>query len=158
MEQGEVRPGIDVTSDVCSPVRASLGSKIDLKKVREKVLFGHDRINRELAGHAKVPFRVGIVADQYVYGGCKLLSSPHRFPVGELTSCAWNPALQKRVCQGYIKPEFAVAGTQVLVNVPSAVPEAIDVRFKKRIAKQGAFQNVFRKLVGAKVIQFPIQT
>jgi glycine cleavage system aminomethyltransferase T len=99
---------------------------------------------------------VGLVASKYIYGGCRILSAPHRHPIGEVTSCAWSPLLQRRVCQALIKPEFAVSDNPVLVTVPQEVPESIDARFKRRITKQGSLQNVFRKLVPARVVSFPL--
>ena len=153
MEQGVPRCETDLPTT--TPVRASLGWTVDMSKVRDKLFFGHERIASELAKGVNHR-RVGLVASKYVYGGCRVLSAPHRYPIGEVTSCAWSPILRKRVCQAYIKPEYVVDGNAVLINVPNEVPDTIDVAFKKRITKQGAMQNVFRKLVSGKIISFPI--
>lgn len=155
MEKGLPRPEIDVPSATSSPVKASLTWLVDQRKVRETVLFGHERISRELQ-RGVTHKRVGIVANTYVYAGCKIMSAPHRYVVGEITSCAWSPALGKRVCQAYVKPEYAAEGNPLLVNRPMAVPDSLNFRFKRRIVKQGAMQNVFRKLVEARVVTFPL--
>jgi glycine cleavage system aminomethyltransferase T len=155
MEQGVPRPQVDVPPASSSPLKAGMLWAVDQKKVRERVMFGHDRISQELLKGTSHR-RVGLVSEKYVYGGCKLLSAPHRHPIGEITSCAWNPILKKRVCQAYVKPEYAVSGNPLLVNVPLAVPESLNFRFKRRIARQGALQNVFRKLVNARIVAFPI--
>jgi glycine cleavage system aminomethyltransferase T len=157
MERGLPRPEIDIPSSNCSPVKASLTSLVDQRKIRESVLFGHDRISNELL-RGTTHRRVAIVSDQYVYGGCKILSAPHRHVVGEVTSCAWSPTLKKRVCQAYVKPEYAVSNNPLLVNLPQAVPETLSYRFKRRIVRQGAHQNVFRKLIPAKVVSFPLES
>jgi hypothetical protein len=155
MERGTPRPEIDIPSATSSPVRTSLLWSVDQKKVREQTLFGHERISKELL-RGTTHARIGLVANKYIYGGCKLLSSPHRHPIGEVTSCTWSPLLNKRVCQAYVKPEYAVKGNPVVVNVPLSVPESISPRFRRRIVKQGALQNVFRKLVSAEIVSFPI--
>ena len=149
-EAGFPRSGIDVKSTE-SPIKASLSALVDVGKVRSKIVFGHERISNELLKGAPVR-RVGLVASKYVHAGCKVLSSPHRFPIGEITSCAWSPKRGKRMCQAYIKSEYLAPGTQVLVNVPMEVPETVDWRFRKRIEKQRGLQNVFRKLVDAEIV------
>lgn len=156
MEQGLPRSGIDIPPASTSPIRASLSHSVDQQKVREKCLFGHERISSELLRGVSHR-RVALVASKYVYSGCRILSSPHRYPVGEVTSCAWSPILNQRVCQAYVKPEYAREGNPVLVNLPHSVPDNLDYRFKKRITKQGNLQNVFRKLVNAKIVSFPIK-
>ena len=150
METGTVRTDLDCPSVSTSPVKASLTHMVDQKKVREKILFGHERISSDLLKGTSHK-RVLIVASSYVYGGCKILSSPHRHVIGETTSCAWNPELKRRVCQAYIKTEYAVPENPILVNVPLAIPERIEYRFKRRIVRQGAFRTVFRKLIPALV-------
>lgn len=150
MEAGAVRPDTDCPSASCSPIKASLAHLVDQKKVREKLLFGHERISADLLKGTSHK-RVLIIASQYVYGGCKILSAPHRHVVGETTSCSWNPELKKRVCQAYVKPEFAAPNNPLFVNVPFAIPERIEYRFKRRIVRQGAFRSSFRKLVPALV-------
>ena len=156
MEQGLPRSGIDIPPASTSPIRASLSHTVDQQKVREKCLFGHERISSELLRGVSHR-RVALVASKYVYSGCRILSSPHRYPVGEITSCAWSPILNQRVCQAYVKPEYAREGNPVLVNLPHSVPDNLDYRFKKRITKQGNLQNVFRKLLNAKIVSFPIE-
>jgi glycine cleavage system aminomethyltransferase T len=155
METGLPRPEIDIPASVTTPVKASLTCLVDQRKVRESVLFGHDKITKELLKGTSHR-RVGIVSDRYVYGGCKVLSAPHRQVIGEITSCAWSPWLKKRICQAYVKPEYAVSENPILVNVPLQVPETLSYRFKRRITRQGALQNVFRKLIPARVVSFPI--
>jgi hypothetical protein len=156
MESGEPRTGIDIPPTSTTPVRGSLSHLVDQRKVREKILFGHERISKELLRGVNHR-RVGIVASRYVYGGCRILSSPHRFVIGELTSCTWSPILKKRICQGYIKPEFAVSQTPILVNVPDEIPDNVDKKFARRIVKQGPMQNVFRHLVPAIVVELPFE-
>jgi glycine cleavage system aminomethyltransferase T len=153
METGTVRPDVDCPSASTSPVKASLAHLVDQKKVREQILFGHQRISAELLRGCSHK-RVALVASKYVYGGCKILSAPHRHVIGETTSCAWNVKLKKRVCQAYVKAEFAVAGNAVFVNLPLEVPESLEHRFKRRIVRQGAFRTVFRKLVPANIVSF----
>ena len=150
MQAGAVRPDTDCPSASCSPIKASLAHLVDQKKVREKLLFGHERISADLLKGTSHK-RILLIASKYVYGGCKILSAPHRHVVGETTSCAWNPELKKRVCQAYVKPEFAVPNNPLFVNVPFAIPERIEYRFKRRIVRQGAFRSSFRKLVPALV-------
>jgi glycine cleavage system aminomethyltransferase T len=149
MEQGIPRAGVDIPVGKHSPVRAGLEQWIDMKKVREKILFGHVRIAKELLGGTTGFKRIQLVSSKYVYGGCRILSAPQRFPIGEITSCAWIPELKARVCHAQIKAEYAVPGTQVLVNIPNLIPEKINPKFKKRIVKQGNLQSVFRNLVVA---------
>ena len=156
MENGVPRPDIDIPSSTSSPIKASLACLVDQRKVRENILFGHDRISSELL-RGTTHRRVGIVSTKYIYGGCKILSTPHRHVIGEISSCAWSPLLNKRVCQAYVKPEYAVASNPVVVNVPLSVPESLSYRFKRRIVRQGALQNVFRKLCPAHVASFPIE-
>ena len=116
MERGEPRPGVDVTS-LLTPVSASLVSTIDQSKMRLHTLFGWKRLFSLLA---KGPTyrRVGVVLDRYAHAGCRILSCPDRRPIGEVTSCAWNPTINKRVCQVYVKPEYAKEGRIVTIDVP----------------------------------------
>lgn len=155
MERGEPRSGIDIPASQTSPIKASLSHLVDNEKVRQHIVFGHDRLSKEQLKNVSHR-RVGLVASKYVYGGCRILSAPHRHPIGEITSCAWSPVANARVCQAMIKPEFAVDGNPVIVTVPLAVPDTIDVSFQKRIVKQGSLQNVFRKLISAQVVSFPL--
>ena len=155
MESGDTRPGIDIPAS-STPVCASLSHLVDQRKVREKILFGHERIAKELLKQPSYK-RVGIVASKYTYAGCRILSAPHRFPIGEITSCTWSPTLNKRVCQAYVKPDFAIERNPVLINLPHEIPDSIDYRFRRRIVKQGNLQSVFRRLIPGTVIKFPIE-
>ena len=156
MESGDIRPGSDIPP-LTTPIAASLRHLVDQRKVREKILFGHERIAKELLKEPPHK-RVGLVASKYVYAGCRILSAPHRAPIGEITSCAWSPVLKKRVCQAYIKPEFAIEHNPVLINIPHEIPESIEYRFRRRIVKQGNLQSVFRRLIPATVVGFPISS
>ena len=156
MESGDIRPGSDIPPST-TPIAASLRHLVDQRKVREKILFGHERIAKELLKEPPHK-RVGLVASKYIYAGCRILSAPHRAPIGEITSCAWSPVLKKRVCQAYIKPEFAIEHNPVLINIPHEIPESIEYRFRRRIVKQGNLQSVFRRLIPATVVGFPISS
>ena len=148
MEAGRPRPDLDIAG---SPITASLAWTLDQSKVREKFLFGHERIAREIIRGPKTK-RVRIIAESYVYGGCAILSAPHRFPIGRVTSCTWSPERGKRMCQAIIKTEYCVENTSIFVNVPHAPPDTLEFRFRRRIAKQGNLQTVFRNLIPANVI------
>merc|ERR1719409_1706112 len=99
MEAGLPRTGADIPAGVVSPIRASLAWTLDQGKMRNHLMFGYERLFFQLA---KGPAfrRVGLVVGGPAHAGCRLLSNPHRQPIGQLTSTAWSPALQSRIAMG----------------------------------------------------------
>ena len=87
-------------------MRASLAWTLDQKKMRHHLLFGWKTLFAELA-QGPVVKRVGVVLPQGGHAGCRVLSNPERRPIGEISSTAWSPALQRRIGMAYVKPEFA---------------------------------------------------
>jgi glycine cleavage system aminomethyltransferase T len=155
MERGFPRPGVDVTS-LTTPVKGALIWTLDQEKLRDRKLFGWKQISGQLA---KAPShrRVGFVADEYVHAGCRIVSSPHRRLIGEVTSCAWSPILKKRLCQGFIKPEYAKLGKDFFVSVPFDLPEDITKDVRARFLRQGMQRRKFRRLVTCRVVAFPVE-
>jgi glycine cleavage system aminomethyltransferase T len=154
MEEGLPRSGIDTNSRL-SPVKASLVFSIDQEKLRKKLLLGH----KELLGQlAKPPSqkRVGVVLSSYAHAGCSILSAPERRMIGVLTSCAWSPALKKRVCQGYVKPEYAKCQKPVFISVPLDLPGNLTKTETERFERQGIKRGKFRKLVASYISPFPV--
>ena len=80
------------------------------------LMFGWQKLFFQLA---KGPAfrRVGLLLDGPGHAGCRLLSNPHRQPVGVITSSSWSPALGCRVAQAYVKPEYAKANKHVFLGM-----------------------------------------
>ncbi|KAF4694706.1 hypothetical protein FOZ60_007221 [Perkinsus olseni] len=152
-EAGLPRPGVDVTP-LTSPIRASLAWTIDQYKLRLHTMFGWKQIFAQLGGGPRF-VRTGIILQSYAHAGCRLLSTPHRRPVGEITSCTWSPELKARICQAYIKPEFSKPGRNLLVSVPYNLPDGMKYSKKKRLLSQGVFRGQYRRLTAARVYGLP---
>ncbi|KAF4705681.1 hypothetical protein FOZ62_012922 [Perkinsus olseni] len=152
-EAGLPRPGVDVTP-LTSPIRASLAWTIDQFKLRLHTMFGWKQIFAQLGGGPRF-VRTGIILQSYAHAGCRLLSTPHRRPVGEITSCTWSPERKARICQAYIKPEFSKPGRNLLVSVPYNLPDGMKYSKKKRLLSQGVFRGQYRRLTAARVYGLP---
>mmetsp|Transcript_39808 Transcript_39808/g.113517 ORF Transcript_39808/g.113517 Transcript_39808/m.113517 type:complete len:355 (+) Transcript_39808:510-1574(+) len=152
MEAGLPRAGVDITPLV-TPVHASLTWLLDQDKMRRHMMFGWEKLFVQLA---KGPTyrRVGFLADRHVFAGCGILSNPHRRPIGEVTSAVWSPVLKRRIAMGFIKPEYARHGLDVLVRVPVDVPSDTPKHTKMRWLSG----RCSRKLVAGKVVRLPFVT
>ena len=153
MHAGMPRPGVDVTS-LINPVGASLIATLDQAKLRAHSQLGYKQIFGDLA-RGPTYRRVGIALGRYAHAGCKVYSADRR-QVGMLTSCAWIPELSLRMCQGYVKPEYARVGKPLLVNVPLDLPDGLKRSEMQRFLKQGMARSTHRKLVCAQVVGFPL--
>ena len=80
------------------------------------LMFGWQKLFFQLAKGPKYR-RVGLLLDGPGHAGCRLLSNPHRQPMGVITSSSWSPALGCRVAQAYVKPEYAKANKHVLLGL-----------------------------------------
>ncbi|KAF4666377.1 hypothetical protein FOL47_004113 [Perkinsus chesapeaki] len=156
-EAGLPRPGVDVTP-LTSPIKASLAWTIDQHKLRLHTIFGWKQLFAQLGGGPRF-VRTGIILQSYAHAGCRLLSTPHRRPVGEITSCTWSPDLKARICQAYIKPEFTKPGKcscrNLLASVPYNLPDDMKYSKKKRLLSQGIFRGRYRRLTAARVYGLP---
>jgi len=155
MEGGHPRGGMDISPGLWSPVRTSLAWTIDQSKLRNHLIFGHEKIFNHL-GKGPTYRRVGFFSDAYVHGGCRILANPSRQPIGIVTSSVWSPRFKKRICQGYVKPEYAKKETDVLFNVLYDLP--LDRMAPRRIKywiRQGDLRSAYRRLVPGRVSSLP---
>ena len=80
--------------------------------MRSHLMFGYQKLFFQLAKGPKFR-RVGLLLDGPGHAGCRLLSNPHRQPVGMITSTAWSPTLKCRIAQAYVRPEYAKSNKHV---------------------------------------------
>lgn len=155
MEAGLPRMGADVPSGTITPVRASLAWTLDQQKMRNHMVFGWHRFFGELSRGPGYR-RVGLILDGPAHGGCRVLSNPHRQPIGHITSTAWSPALGTRVAMAYVKPEYAKANRHVLVTVPFNLPtHKMRRRSVTAWMRRGSLRSAYRSLVPACVAPLP---
>lgn len=155
MEAGLARVGSDIPSGKVTPVRASLSWILDQSKMRNHLMFGWKNLFFQLAKGPKFR-RVGLLLDGPAHAGCRLLSNPHRQPIGEITSTAWSPALQSRLAMAYIRPEYARSGKNILVTVPYNLPTHKMVkRAIVRWTRSGPLRSAYRRLTAACVVSLP---
>lgn len=157
MEAGLPRPGADIPPGTITPIRASLAWTLDQSKMRNHLMFGWEKLFLQLA---KGPTfrRVGLLLGGPAHGGCRILSNPHRQPIGEITTTAWSPKLRARVAQAYVKPEYARANKHVLITVPYNLPlHKMRKQAIKRWMKSGrnGLRSGYRNLVAAVVTPLP---
>ena len=76
------------------------------------LMFGWQKLFFQLAKGPKFR-RVGVLLDGPAHAGCRVMSNPHRQPMGVVCSSTWSPRLQCRVAQAYVKPEYAKANKHV---------------------------------------------
>ena len=112
MEAGLPRVGADIPVGLHTPVRAALSWTLDQAKMRSHLMFGWQKLFFQLAKGPKFR-RVGLLLDGPGHAGCRLLSNPHRQPVGMITSTAWSPTLKCRIAQAYVRPEYAKSNKHV---------------------------------------------
>eukprot|EP00927_Polykrikos_kofoidii_P001758 TRINITY_DN10686_c0_g1_i1.p1 TRINITY_DN10686_c0_g1~~TRINITY_DN10686_c0_g1_i1.p1 ORF type:complete len:858 (+),score=114.46 TRINITY_DN10686_c0_g1_i1:85-2658(+) len=155
MEAGLPRIGADIPPGNASPVRASLSWVLDQSKMRSHILFGWRKHFHQLAKGP--PFRrVGLIVDGPVHGGCRILSNPHRQPIGSITSSAWSPALSARIAMAEIKPEYARANLSVLVTVPYNLPTHKMLRKAIKVwTRMGPLRSGYRRIVAGCVMGLP---
>ncbi|CAE7944417.1 TRP1, partial [Symbiodinium sp. KB8] len=155
MEAGLPRIGTDVASGLHSPVRAALSWTLDQGKMRSHLMFGWQKLFFQLAKGPKFR-RVGLLLDGPGHSGCRLLSNPHRQPIGVVTSTAWSPHLRCRVAQAYIRPEYAKANKHVLLTVPYNLPvKKMRRKAIKHWLRAGDLRSGYRRLVAACVVPLP---
>mmetsp|Transcript_3929 Transcript_3929/g.11924 ORF Transcript_3929/g.11924 Transcript_3929/m.11924 type:complete len:537 (+) Transcript_3929:188-1798(+) len=156
MEAGLPRVGTDILPGRVTPVRASLVWTLDQAKMRGHLMFGWQKLFFQLAKGPKFR-RVALLLDGPGHTGCRLLSNPHRQPIGEITSTAWSPALQSRVAMAYVRPEYAKADKHILVTVPYNLP-TYKMRSKaiKHWIRSGPLRSSYRKLVAACITTLPL--
>lgn len=156
MEAGLPRMGADIPPGTVTPVRASLAWTLDQSKMRNHLMFGWEKMFLQLA---KGPTfrRVGLMLGGPAHGGCRILSNPHRQPIGQITTTAWSPRLQARIAQAYVKPEYARVNKQVLITVPYNLPmHKMRKQAIKKLMKQGPeLRSSYRSLVAAIVMPLP---
>uniref|UniRef100_A0A0G4HHQ5 Aminomethyltransferase folate-binding domain-containing protein n=1 Tax=Chromera velia CCMP2878 TaxID=1169474 RepID=A0A0G4HHQ5_9ALVE len=151
MEAGLCRAGVDVTERT-TPVAASLLWLLDQEKMRRHELFGWKRLFVHMSRRGSYK-RVGLLAGGHVFAGCKIVSSPYRRAVGQVTSTAWSPCLQRRVAMGYVIPEFAKHGAHVLFRVPLPLPN-VD-HLTRRVRRRLLRSRRKRELVAGRVVRLP---
>eukprot|EP00933_Yihiella_yeosuensis_P078061 TRINITY_DN8915_c0_g2_i1.p1 TRINITY_DN8915_c0_g2~~TRINITY_DN8915_c0_g2_i1.p1 ORF type:complete len:247 (-),score=23.02 TRINITY_DN8915_c0_g2_i1:96-836(-) len=155
MEAGLPRVGADIPSGKITPIRASLSWMLDQSKMRSHLMFGWQKLFFQLAKGPQFR-RVGLLIDGPGHAGCRLLSNPNRQPIGEIASSAWSPALQCRVAQAYVRPEYAKSNKHVLVTVPYNLPvQKMRKRAIKHWMRSGALRSAYRRLVAACVVPMP---
>lgn len=159
MEAGLPRVGADIPSGLVTPVKASLAWILDQSKMRNHLMFGWQKLFFQLAKGPKFR-RVGLLLDGPAHAGCRLLSNPHRQPIGTVVSTAWSPALERRVAMAYVRPEYARANKHTLITVPYNLPtQKMKKRAIKRLNKGPAhirsLRSVYRRLVAACVVPLP---
>ncbi|CAE7719882.1 AMT [Symbiodinium sp. CCMP2592] len=155
MEAGLPRIGTDVASGLHTPVRAALSWTLDQGKMRSHLMFGWQKLFFQLAKGPKFR-RVGLLLDGPGHSGCRLLSNPHRQPIGVVTSTAWSPHLRCRVAQAYIRPEYAKANKHVLLTVPYNLPvKKMRRKAIKHWLRAGDLRCGYRRLVAACVVPLP---
>jgi len=159
MEAGLPRVGLDIPAGLITPIKASLAWTLDQAKMRNHLMFGWQKLFFQLAKGPKFR-RVGLLLDGPAHAGCRLLSNPHRQPIGTLASTAWSPMMEARVAMGYIRQEYAKANKQVLVTVPYNLPmhkmrrKAIASRTRGSAHIRG-LRSDYRRLVAACVVPLP---
>ncbi|CAE8582256.1 unnamed protein product [Polarella glacialis] len=155
MEAGLPRVGADIPSGKITPVRASLSWMLDQSKMRSHLMFGWQKLFFQLAKGPQFR-RVGLLLDGPGHAGCRLLSNPHRQPIGEIVSTAWSPELKCRVAQAFVRPEYAKSNKHVLVTVPYHLPmQKMRQRAIKHWLRSGPLRSAYRKLVAACIVPLP---
>eukprot|EP00435_Cladocopium_sp_Y103_P008582 s3035_g2.t1 len=119
------------------------------------LMFGWQKLFFQLAKGPKFR-RVGLVLDGPAHAGCRVMSNPHRQPMGVVCSSSWSPKLQCRVAQAYVKPEYAKANKHVLITVPYNLPmHKMRVKAIKRHVRSGPLRSAYRRLVAGVVAPLP---
>lgn len=155
MEAGLPRVGTDIPPGKITPIRASLIWVLDQAKMRNHLMFGWQKLFFQLAKGPKFR-RVGLLLEGPGHTGCRLMSNPHRQPIGEISSVAWSPTLKSRVAQAYIRPEYARANKHILVNVPYNLPtHKMRKKAIQHWTKTGMLRSSYRRLVPACVVPLP---
>ncbi|ETW55580.1 hypothetical protein PFUGPA_02345 [Plasmodium falciparum Palo Alto/Uganda] len=133
MESGFPLYGTDIIKNT-SPITASLAWTLKYKKIKEKSIFGFQNLLKEYSMKPKF-LRVGILSNQLIFKTCKILSYPYKRPIGYITSCTWSPIYKKRIAQGYIKRDFAKNNEQVLISIPTDIPQDFSKKKKYKILR-----------------------
>lgn len=155
MEAGLPRVGTDLKSGKVTPIRASLAWTLDQSKMRSHLMFGWQRLFFQLAKGPKF-LRVGLLLEGAGHTGCRLLSNPHRQPVGEITSTAWSPHLQRRVAMAYVRPEYARPYKHLLLTIPYNLPmQKMRRKAIKKWSRMGMLRPGYRRIAAACVVPLP---
>ncbi|CAL1130881.1 unnamed protein product [Cladocopium goreaui] len=155
MEAGLPRVGADIPVGLYTPIRAALSWTLDQSKMRSHLMFGWQKLFFQLAKGPKFR-RVGLLLDGPAHAGCRVMSNPHRQPMGVVCSSTWSPRLQCRVAQAYVKPEYAKANKHVLITVPYNLPmHKMRVKAIKRHVRSGPLRSAYRRLVAGVVAPLP---
>ncbi|SOV17866.1 aminomethyltransferase, putative [Plasmodium gaboni] len=133
MESGFPLYGTDIIKNT-SPITASLAWTLKYKKIKEKSIFGFQNLLKEYSMKPKF-LRVGILSNQLIFKTCKILSYPYKKPIGYITSCTWSPIYKKRIAQGYIRRDFAKNNEQVLISIPTDIPQDFSKKKKYKILR-----------------------
>lgn len=159
MEAGLPRMGADIPVGLITPVRASLSWILDQAKMRNHLMFGWRKLFFQLAKGPTLR-RVGLLLDGPVHAGCRVLSNPHRQPIGTVVSTAWSPALSRRIAMAYVRPEYAKTKKHILITVPYHLP--MEKMKKKHIRSlmsgpvhSRSLRSVYRRLVSACIVPMP---
>lgn len=116
LEAGLCLYGHDL-DETTSPIEADLLWTVPKRRRDAGDFPGADRLRREMAeGPARV--RVGLAAQgrRPVRDGTTLRSTSGR-PAGTVTSGGFGPTLGRPVAMGYVAPDFAASGTELMAEV-----------------------------------------
>ncbi|VWU48979.1 aminomethyltransferase, putative [Hepatocystis sp. ex Piliocolobus tephrosceles] len=133
MEAGFPLYGVDIIKNI-TPLTASLAWTLKYKKIKERNIFGYEKLLKEYTMKPKF-IRVGIICNELVFKTCKILSYPYKEPIGYITSCTWSPVYKKRIAQGYIKREFAKNNEKILISIPVEIPQHLSKKKKYKILR-----------------------
>ncbi len=116
LEAGLCLYGHDI-DETTTPVQADLVWSISKRRREQGGFPGDKEVLAELGGGAKVK-RVGILPEgrRPAREHTEILSVDGA-PLGEITSGGFGPTTQTPVAMGYVKTEFAEAGTALMLNI-----------------------------------------
>jgi len=116
--------------DTTTPVEATLSWVVAKDRRAETDFHGADKILEQLkpkkdGGKGVERKRVGLtVQGAPAREGMEIVTSDGQEVLGTVTSGSPSPTLGKNIAMGYIKPEYAKAGTEVAVKVRGKVRKA----------------------------------
>ncbi|AFZ80057.1 aminomethyltransferase, putative [Theileria equi strain WA] len=149
LESGILRSDLDLTPE-CSPMQASLMWNVDIKKIRQKQLFGYKFIGHDLTGGVS-KIRVGLICNEMVNKSSTILKSSNRMPIGFITSSAWSPALQMYIAHAYVNSEYAKHDTPVVLSIPKSPEDGVS----KRVYEKYYRNHIFKKFAKATIVHLP---
>ncbi|MCH8923044.1 MAG: glycine cleavage system protein T, partial [Planctomycetes bacterium] len=117
-------------SEQINPFQAGLGFAVNLK---DRSFVGSEALAR-LKEDSTGPRRIGLEMEgkRAAREHCRILVGEQ--PIGEVTSGSYSPTLEKSIAMGYVAPQYARPGTEVMIDVRGRMQEArvVKMPFYKR--------------------------